>query len=165
MSTESSGDCPRVSIEDVKRAFNSLSDKDKLVFTKQFWDATPLTATFMLMFFKKMPEADRMAFANRILNDYLLPLLPAERIHATMDRVVIPQIQKLLKDKKAARDRPSDPETIKRNVEICDLRKQDQKKWSFGRLAKKFDVARQSIANILKEEEKWRKLHRELASK
>jgi hypothetical protein len=60
-----------------------------------------------------------------------------------------------LKDK---RDRKSDPETIQRNVQVCNLRKQDSKKWSLGRLAKQFDITKQSIQSILKEEAKWRRL-------
>ena len=59
---------------------------------------------------------------------------------------------------KKDRDRKSAPETIKRNVEICDLRKQNKKKWSMNALGKKYDMTRQSIDEILKAEEKWRSL-------
>jgi hypothetical protein len=56
------------------------------------------------------------------------------------------------------RNRKSDPEIVRRNVHICDLRKQDTKKWSLGRLAKDFDLAKSAIQKILREEPKWRRL-------
>lgn len=52
--------------------------------------------------------------------------------------------------------RKSDPETIRRNVEICDLRRQDSRKWSQGRLAKKYHVTARLIRSVLKNEHKWR---------
>lgn len=58
--------------------------------------------------------------------------------------------------------RRSSPATIRRNVQICDLRKQDVKKWTFGTLAMKFKVKRQTILRILDEEQKWRDLHSQL---
>jgi hypothetical protein len=57
-----------------------------------------------------------------------------------------------------ARNRRSDPETIRRNVEICDLRKQDRKLWSLGRLAGKYGVTKRAISFVLEEEDKWRQL-------
>jgi hypothetical protein len=59
---------------------------------------------------------------------------------------------------KAQRDRKSDPDTIRRNVELCDLRKQNEKLWSYRRLAKHFKITPQNVGLILKEEDKWRKL-------
>lgn len=60
---------------------------------------------------------------------------------------------------KQTRDRKSDPETIVRNVEICNLRRSNKKKWTLGRLQKKFAVTKRAITKILKDEEKWRRLH------
>lgn len=59
---------------------------------------------------------------------------------------------------KEERDRPSDPEIIKRNVQICDLRKKDSKKWSLGKLAQHFKRDKKTISDILKDEIKWRRL-------
>ena len=50
------------------------------------------------------------------------------------------------------RNRRSSPETIRRNVEICDLRKQNPSKWSYGRLGKKVGLTKQAIKKILDEE-------------
>jgi hypothetical protein len=58
---------------------------------------------------------------------------------------------------KQARDRKPDPETILRNVEICNLRKQNKKVWSLKKLATKYDVTVQRIAQILKKEPAWRR--------
>ncbi len=58
---------------------------------------------------------------------------------------------------KDQRDRKSDPETVKRNVEICDLRLSDPKKWSHRRLAREFKVTPQYIGLVLKEEAEWRR--------
>ena len=59
---------------------------------------------------------------------------------------------------KASRDRKSDPETVKRNVEICDLRLKDRKYWSLGRLGRKYDISKRMVTLILGEEAKWRRL-------
>jgi hypothetical protein len=66
---------------------------------------------------------------------------------------------------KAQRDRKRDPKTIKRNVEICDLRKKDRKHWSLGRLAKKYGVSVRTITLTLQEEATWRRLAGELGRK
>lgn len=59
---------------------------------------------------------------------------------------------------KAARDRKPDLEIAKRNIEICDLRRQDKRHWSQGRLAKKYDLDQRTIRKILKEELTWRRI-------
>ncbi len=56
------------------------------------------------------------------------------------------------------KERRSSPITIRRNVEICDRRKQNKSKWTLGRLAKEYGVKRQTIVSILNDEEKWRRL-------
>jgi hypothetical protein len=58
---------------------------------------------------------------------------------------------------KKQRDRPSGPETIRRNVEICDLRRQDRKKWSLVRLAKKYGISVRVVTKTLKHEAEWRR--------
>lgn len=65
-------------------------------------------------------------------------------------------VAKLEQEKLATkRNRKSDPETVKRNVEICNLRIQGM---SQGQLAKKFDITDAMIRKIEKEELKWRRL-------
>jgi len=59
---------------------------------------------------------------------------------------------------KQQRNRKSSPKTIRRNIEICDLRRRDPKHWSHGRLAKKFGVTDRMIRSVLTQEKKWRRL-------
>jgi hypothetical protein len=63
------------------------------------------------------------------------------------------------------RNRTSSPETIRRNVEICDLRKNNSKLWTQRKLAKKYEMEYQSIQDILDEEAKWRHLATLLADR
>ncbi len=60
--------------------------------------------------------------------------------------------------RKRQRDRKSDPAIIRRNLEICGLRKQDPKKWSLKALAKKYRKSFRTITLVLGEEDKWREL-------
>jgi hypothetical protein len=57
---------------------------------------------------------------------------------------------------KIERDRKSDPEIIKRNVHICDLRISNPGKWTQGKLSKHFKISPQGIRKILSEEAEWR---------
>jgi hypothetical protein len=41
---------------------------------------------------------------------------------------------------------------------MCDLRRQDGKKWSLRRLAKRFDVSVRAVSKALEDEPKWRRL-------
>lgn len=59
------------------------------------------------------------------------------------------------KGKPVRKERRSAPETVRRNIEICDRRNQDREKWTFGRLAKEYKIKRQTVLAILKEEDKW----------
>jgi hypothetical protein len=58
---------------------------------------------------------------------------------------------------KLKRHKPS-VESIRRNVEICNLWKNDRKKWSQGRLARTYHITARRIRAILKDEKKWRDL-------
>jgi hypothetical protein len=67
-----------------------------------------------------------------------------------------------LEESLVRRNRASSPKTVCRNVEICDKREQDKKKWTLGKLAKDYKMTRQSVVNILKDEAKWRRLARKV---
>jgi hypothetical protein len=62
---------------------------------------------------------------------------------------------------KAKRDRKPGRKIATRNIEICDLRRQDKRHWSQGRLAKKYDLDVRSIRKILNNELKWRRIAEE----
>jgi hypothetical protein len=98
--------------------------------------------------------------AWELLRDH--PEITRERFGEEIATLVKELVVKLAEQErgnlKAQRDRKSDPETIRRNVEICDLREEDKKKWTQGRLAKKYDLTPQAIRKILSNEAKWRRL-------
>jgi hypothetical protein len=146
---------------DLVRAFNSLSEAEQQTFLKILREETPPTSEWMVAFFNAAESSERTAFLDKIL-PAILAAIPAERIYAAIDRVVVPQVQEIRQRDKKARDRKSDPATIRQNVDICDLRKKDTKTWSQRALGKKFGMTRQSIADILEEEDKWRRLFSEL---
>lgn len=59
---------------------------------------------------------------------------------------------------KEQRDRKSDPEIIRRNVQICNRRKGDAKKWTQGRLSREYQLDKKTIRDILRDELKWRQM-------
>jgi hypothetical protein len=158
-----------------------LPNSDKGAFVKLLGSISTAEVPFVLCNELPLPEKGR--FAEMMFEELLWRVFPLlqqtarelirenpnlsdeqfdkelqERVKQHMD-VYNQSISELEKAKlKEARDRKSDPETVRRNVEICNLRKQDPKKWSLGRLAKKYEMAKQSIRKILEEETKWRRL-------
>lgn len=97
---------------------------------------------------KELPETGR---------DELVPILSSRvaQIQKLYDSELGKLAEATLKQK---RDRKSDPETVRRNVEICNLRKHDRKKWTLGKLASRFQVTRRAISLVLVDEAKWRRL-------
>jgi len=59
---------------------------------------------------------------------------------------------------KQQRDRKSNPEIVRRNLEICNRRKGNGKLWTQGRLAKEYQLDKRTIREILTDEAKWRRL-------
>lgn len=89
--------------------------------------------------------------------DELVPLLIARE--AERQKLHDEELSKLAEAKlKGQRDRKSDPGVIRRNVEICDLKRANAKLWSHRRLGKKYELSPQAISLILKEEAKWRQM-------
>lgn len=78
----------------------------------------------------------------------------------TLAKFCVTSTMTALSDKglQIGKKKKSNPKTIHRNVEICDLRKTDRRKWSLTKLAKRFNVSVRSITKVLSEEEKWRSL-------
>lgn len=70
------------------------------------------------------------------------------------------QFAALLQEKLRRRNRRSAPETIARNIVICDLRRENPRLWSQGTLGMKFSIDRRTVRRILKEEDKWRCLEK-----
>ena len=81
----------------------------------------------------------------------------ADETSAELIRELQPLLAKAWAEGMAKRNRKPDPETIRRNVEICDLRK-DRQRWSIKKLAKKYGVSDRYITKVTGAEEMWRKL-------
>ncbi|HEV3146659.1 MAG TPA: hypothetical protein VGZ47_22425 [Gemmataceae bacterium] len=100
------------------------------------------------------------------------PQLPDEQFDKELDTRVRALIDIYIKEAasierdqiKQKRDRKSDPETIRRNVEICDLRKKDPTTWTQCKLAKHFKIKAPSIRKVLKHEDEWRKKASQLST-
>jgi hypothetical protein len=120
-------------------AFNSLPDDEKRLFVSDFFKAIPPTPEYLVKLFNKASAVDKDEFLRRIW-DSLTTYMSAERIHATMDRVVVPQVEEILRKNKQARDRKPDPATAVRDAEIHRLRTEDKKKWSWKKLGNKFGI-------------------------
>jgi hypothetical protein len=106
-------------------------------------------------------EARRVAKESSNLSDEEFDRQVTARVQQATDQFKA-EIGSEERDKlKAERNRQSNPETVRRNVEICDLRLQDPKRWTHGRLARKYGKTSQLIRKILKEETEWRRKARE----
>ena len=94
-----------------------------------------------------------------ILPEEVLTML--QKVPSVLLKETVPELLRavdLLGKRLSKRNRKSDPEIVRRNVEICDRRKQDRKKWSISRLARIYDLSHRNINLILKDEQKWRRL-------
>lgn len=129
--------------------------------TKQFSDMVfesisihmiPVLIEDALDVVRNLPEADRETQLVEVL-----------KRSSEARRFVAERLAQLEQEKFAQkRNRKSSNETIRRNVEICNLRIEDEKLWSQGKLAKKYEMSPKGIRNILAKEPKWRKLYAQL---
>ena len=157
----------------------NLSKEDRDTFLKLI--AAHCTGREPLMMLEQLPREELWKY-NCILHGSLiqmmLPLLikharqlvkqnppPSDEefdreLEAQVTKFVVTEqdaVSKLVLERaKKERDRKSSPTTIRRNVEICNRRKQDKKRWTLGRLAKEYKITRQTVVRILNEEVKWR---------
>ena len=157
--------------------YTSLSDEDKVAFLRLL--GRTMSVQGFAVVFDSMPILLQLEWAARFQRQFIADVLPgllldAIRAGREYPQAEEPELAKLAQQKSAefhehiralvearvkqARDRKSDPEIVRRNVEICDLRKQDRQKWSLGMLGKKYDLTKQAIKKILEEEDKWRRL-------
>jgi hypothetical protein len=161
--------------------FSLLPDDEKLVFIDMIASQVTAETAFRMVSRFSLPELER--FTEMVRSELLFNLFPvmqdeARRLAREQPRLSDEEFDRLFRERikqsmetynkeiyelaaaklKEQRDRKSDPEIVRRNVEICDLRKQDPKKWSYGMLGKKYDMTKQAIKAILKEESKWRRL-------
>jgi hypothetical protein len=120
----------------------------EMMFEELLWRVFPLLEEKARELRKEDPDLSDEQFGKEL----------HERVKQHME-VFNQEISELERAKlKEARDRKSDPDNVRRYVEICDLRRRDPKTWTLGALAKRYDMAKQSIKKIIEQEAKWRRL-------
>jgi hypothetical protein len=156
--------------------YHTLPDESRMEFLRLL--GTCSTAKVPVLICKELPpeEQDRYArFIHEAFWRTLFPLLVREAVRRAKASPGITdadlethcnqvldeygrQQHRLTEAKfKQQRDRKSDQENVRRNVEICALRQQDKRKWSLQKLARKYDVSVRAISKILKGEGEWRR--------
>jgi hypothetical protein len=80
--------------------------------------------------------------------------LAAKRL-ARLDEDAAIRAHVMIKEK---RDRKSDPDTVRRNVEICNRKLEDPGLWSNKKLAREYRITPRAIGMILADEPRWRRL-------
>ena len=129
----------------------NLSEVERRRFGQiEFTHAVDMMMPFLLT------KAVELARDHPKVSDQRLLELLSERVKTFAEdfaRQASEMERRKLKDK---RDRKSDPATIRRNVEICDRRKRDRKKWSLGMLAKHFKISIRAVTLVISAEIEWR---------
>ena len=168
--------------KELLESFWILSDDDKTAFLELFGQNLNAESAWLVV--NALPIAERERFTDILQETMVALIYPvlvkearelAKRTHDLTDD----QFDKELADRvtessreyseaigqreaaklKQQRDRKSNPDIVRRNIEICTLRNQDPTYWSQGRLAKKFKLkASRAIRLILEQESKWRLL-------
>ncbi len=101
-------------------------------------------------------EARRLAKEGTRMSDEEFDQMVKERVMASVQKQTDAAATLAREELKEKRNRHSAPKNVRRNIEICDLRRKNPTYWSFGRLASKYRMRRQSILRILENEAKWR---------
>ena len=113
----------------------------------------PLIVRAAIQAVKKNPSlniAEIQALIQRYKTD--------ETVHETIADIEAAKLAK-------KRNRKPDPKILRRNIQICNLRNKDPKKWTQGKLRKKFGLnTTDHVKKILKQETKWRQHDAELGT-
>lgn len=159
---------PAEAASELVRAFRALPVEVRREFIKQLFDLAPPTLETLRYVFTRCSREEQERFVRFAL--------PIDAISIGVGGAIMPIVADVVAtksasasvsavaDAKEARDRKSDPAIVRRNVEICDLRRLNPKKWSFTTLAKKFDLPKSSIQLIVRTEAEWREKARRLTS-
>ena len=159
--------------------YSMLPDESKIQFLRLVGRSSPPTAPLMMV--GEMSRIQQVQFFDHLrqrMGERVMPQLVAmaidmvraapdgsrealcveleKRFHAKVHETVRLFEEVAEKKMKAKRDRKSAPDTIKCNVEICELRRRDPKHWSQGKLAKKFGITARAVRAIIADEAKWR---------
>jgi hypothetical protein len=130
---------------------------------------------------RKQCRSDRLAAAKAAITVALRPLTPQERqalgpwlaatfpafadfLRSKLQRQgdffarVAQSAYTTFKERLNARNRRSHPDTVRRNIEMCDRRAADAKRWTLERLARTYAISRRAVQHILKRAGHWRAL-------
>lgn len=133
--------------------WNALPIKEQIEFMHPLLEEMakrlrPILIRETIMVVKRFPDLSEEELLEEISKRYEQTLMEVE------EGLAIREEHKF----KSLRNRKSSPATIRQNVEICDLRQANPKKWSLRRLAMKYEMDWRSIQRIVKAESKWRQL-------
>jgi hypothetical protein len=120
----------------------------ELLFNKITWMVFPIIIDSAIRVFRQSPDASDEELHTRI----------NEQAKQTLSEFEEARDKLATAKEKQRRDRKPDPTTIRRNLEICDLRRRDPQKWSLKKLARKYKVSRERVHQILKDESEWLRL-------
>lgn len=160
--------------------YADMSDDDQNAFLKLLGADATAEAPFVMASALGLIEAGRFTeLIGQEIMARLLPLLVQSAREAArgnpglpddeFDRLLREQVGRTLAEYdakiselegaklKQQRDRKNDPEMVRRNVEICERRK-DRKQWSLKKLARHYHTSVRNITLIVKDEAKWRRL-------
>ena len=146
--------------EEILFLLAKMDTETTLVFHEQFYRA--ITGMFLPILLKEARRLARGDLSN--VSDEEFDKKFGEQISASIYSLIRTIFKRAEERFRKKRDRKSDPETITRNVEICELRKQDRKRWKLATLAKKFDVTIRYIGKVIQGEAKWRSLAAKLGN-
>ncbi len=171
---------PRVILD----LFLALSDEQQEEFLRLFAGACSVDAPLFIV--SQLPKARQFELSGRMHEQVIKILMPiaidrAWELLKERPDVPLEQFRTELKDRitkwvealgeemaelerdkvTAQRNRKSNPETIRRNIEICDRRKLNPSLWTLGKLAKEYGIKRSTVQGILNDEPKWRQLNAE----
>jgi hypothetical protein len=132
------------------KQFKSLRDSEKKKLLAMLGASDELLALFQ----QQQELIDSIESKHRDFQDSAAKLIEASRATREQRNKIFALLQ--------SRNRKSAPETIRRNVEICNLRDKDPRTWSLRRLARKYHIKWQSIQRIVKNCQHWREQARGL---
>ena len=131
------------------RMSNAESEVYIAYFAKELWDLTfPKLLHTAIQKVRENPDMTERELAK------IIHQIEYDKSAEHYQAIVDLEAEKI----KSKRDRKHDPSIVARNVEICNRRKIDPKKWSLKKLARAYKRSVRAIQKVLDAESEWRKL-------
>jgi hypothetical protein len=167
--------------EQLRDLFRLLDDPNKGAFLRLIGREVPAQAPFIML--QSMDIVERQRFADMITNSTLKTVFPllvkaaaevARELPQVSTKEMEAELQKRFAESlaeairhageveaeklKRKRNRKPSLEIAKRNIEICELRRQNPRKYTEKKLAEDYTVSDRHIRDILSKEDLWRSL-------